>query len=187
MPNDTFTSDPVTGEIAPVTSYSNTSNDNQIAVLSTIDYSTNTLNYYSYTDNRVTNVHQNAAYSYAGSNYSHGRGGGYHFRLDSDHYFNRDGMRVVDRIVGFSPDRGDVLELSRSAFEGIGTFEFQTVRDKAERKLIAQTDVDIIYQQNTGRLFFNSNGLDMGCGKEGGLFAILEGSPSITEANFMVI
>lgn len=183
---DPITADPITGQLTPISPYESNSNNNQIAILSPIDNSTNTLNSYtlSYSDNSSNNGNQVTNIYYNVNGTAHSRG--HRYRLGSELYFNRDGIRQIDRIIGLEPSR-DILELSQNHFEGIGSLEFQSAQNKEERKALAMSDVDIIYQQNTGQLFFNANGTDAKCGQNGGLFAVLEGAPLIGAENFVVI
>ena len=51
---------------------------------------------------------------------------------------------------------------------------------------IAKQDIDFLYDQKKGGLYFNENGLEKGFG-DGGIVAILKGAPDLTESNFEFI
>mgnify|MGYP001193780051 CR=1 FL=1 len=57
---------------------------------------------------------------------------------------------------------------------------------KAVMKKIAKQDFDFLYHQTEGGLFFNENGSDKGFG-DGGIIAILKGTPELTTSNFVFI
>ena len=195
--------DPITGS-----DYTNTSNGNQVAVLSTIDYSTNTVIYnYIITAN---STEHNASSNYYGMNGGTATSNstlsaespddvtdvpgnaslqrnGFHLRFNSGAYFRSQGARRVDRIMGFNGANGDKLELKRRVFKGIGELEFQSVDNRRQLKRVAKSDADIIYQESNGRLFFNANGDTKGFGDQGGMFAILESTPFLSSDHFILI
>jgi hypothetical protein len=204
IPTEEFVStaaspDPITGGDPSDNGYSNTSNGNQIAVLSTIDYSTNlnilnnssTTNiYYYHTTNNASTP------STTGTNTSNQDPisgstnlirSAVHVRFTSSDYFNRNGIRRVDRIFGFNPNSGDMLAISRRVFKGIGSMDFEIAANRKQLRALAKSDADVIYQESSGQLFFNANGEVKGFGKSGGMFAILEGSPLISSNNLMLI
>lgn len=213
IPTEEFVStgaspDPITGGNPSDSGYSNTSNGNQIAVLSTIDYSTNinilssrtttasnnqnsTTNYYYYYAPIYTNGQTGAGANTSNQDPITGSNSlqrsAVHFRFTSSDYFSRRGSRRIDRIFGFNPSSGDMLEISSKAFKGIGSIDFEIAANRKQRRALAKSDADIIYQQSSGELFFNANGEDKGFGKSGGMFAILEGSPLISSSNLMLI
>ena len=57
---------------------------------------------------------------------------------------------------------------------------------KAVMKKIAKQDLDLLYHQTEGGLFFNENGSDKGFG-DGGIIAILKGAPDLTASNLEFI
>lgn len=202
-PAVTAPEDPITGN-----GYTNTSNGNQVAVLSTIDYSTNTVIYnYTLTSNSTEHNASSNHYSMNGgtatSNASLSAGSpddvtgapgnaslqrnGFHLRFNSGAYFRSQGARRIDRIMGFNGTNGDKLELSRRVFKGIGELEFESVDNRRQLKRAAKSDADIIYQESNGRLFFNSNGDSKGFGDQGGMFAILESAPILSADHFILI
>jgi Ca2+-binding RTX toxin-like protein len=112
---------------------------------------------------------------------------GFHLRFTSREYFRGKGARRVDRIFGFNRSNGDKLELSRKVFKGIGKLEFDSVSNGKQLRRAAKTDTDIIYQESSGKLFFNSNGDEKSFGNKGGLFAILESTPFLNADHFILI
>ena len=195
--------DPITGN-----GYTNTSNGNQVAVLSTIDYSTNTIIYnYTLTSNSTENHASSNHYDMnSGSTTSNpslsaespddvtGAPGntslqrnGFHLRFNSRAYFRSQGARRIDRIMGFNGANGDKLELSRKVFKGIGKLEFESVSNRRQLMREAKTSTDIIYQESNGRLYLTSNGDTKGFGNQGGMFAILESTPFLIADHFILI
>ena len=63
---------------------------------------------------------------------------------------------------------------------------FSSFRGWEPVKKLASQDVDFIYGENTGSLFYNQNGAEPGFGS-GGLFVKLVGAPEITENNLQFI
>jgi len=181
--------------VDPVTGYSSTSNGNQIAVLSTIDYSTNTItytyNYISVSETNNTTTHYHDSSSAGNGNLSTGNTSslrnGNNLRFESQSYFRSQGKARVDRVMGFSITEGGIIELSRRAFRGIGDLEFESVSSRRELKRATKSNVDIIYHESASRLYFNANGEENGFGTRGGLFAILEGAPQITANHITLI
>ena len=110
------------------------------------------------------------------------------YRFDSRRYFRGGRKKArVDRITNFSSEAGDGMELSRKAFKGIGELDFTTASNKRSSKRAARTDTDIIYNESSGKLYFNANDDSKGFGKKGGLFAILESSPLISSSDITII
>lgn len=206
LPADTSVAapvDPITGN-----SPTNTSNGNQVAVLSTIDYSTNTI-IYNYQLSSSTQEHNSTTHNYSLSASNSGtipapatnpgdqltgapgntslQRNGFHLRFESRAYFRTKGIRRVDRIMGFDGSNGDKLELSRRVFKGIDDLEFKNVSSGKQLRRASKTDADIIYHESANRLYFNANAEDKGFGANGGLFAIFEGAPLITADQFILI
>lgn len=185
--------DPITGNNSNPGSSSNTSNGNQVAVNSSFDYSVHSYTVYSYssTQNQET---LNAQVSPANSNsqlsesFSCGTSEarlGRSYRFASRQFFRGRRSRV-ERITNFDAEAGDTMELSKRLFKGIGELDFVTVANRKGSQRAARTDNDIIYEQSTGRLYFNANSGDQGFGSRGGLFAILDSSPLIGDSQFVI-
>lgn len=199
--------DPITGGNGNPGSSSNTSNGNQVAVNSNFDYSVHNTVVYNYSSteshetviNEVTQTNSdplNAQMGQANSDpqlsdgFSCGTSAarlGRSYRFESRQFFRGNRRRSrVDRITNFEAEAGDTLELSRRLFKGIGELDFVAVANRKASQRAARTDNDIIYEQSTGRLYFNANSNARGFGSEGGLFAILESTPLINESHFVI-
>ena len=185
--------DPITGNNSNPGSSSNTSNGNQVAVNSSFDYSVHSYTVYSYSST-LNQETLNAQMSPANSNpqlsesFSCGTSEarlGRRYRFASRQFFRSRRSRV-ERITNFDAEAGDTMELSRRLFKGIGELDFVTVANWKESQRAARTDNDIIYEQSTGRLYFNANSGDQGFGSRGGLFAILDSSPLIGDSQFVI-
>lgn len=195
--------DPITGSGSE-----STSNGNLIAVLSTVDLSTNIVTYtYQVSVNMITNTSTTSNTTNSASTTRSDQelisssedaitgmsaeisseATSQRFRFDSRAYFRANGNRRIDRIMDFSLENGDKVELSRRVFKGIGEIEFQSVSTAKQLKRAARTESDIIYNSTTSRLYFNANGDDKGFGTKGGLFAVFEGAPIITADAFILI
>ena len=185
--------DPITGNNSNPGSSSNTSNGNQVAVNSSFDYSVHSYTVYSYssTQNQETlnaqvipansNSQLSESFSCGTSEAQLGRS----YRFASRQFFSGRRSRV-ERITNFDAEAGDTMELSRRLFKGIGEMDFVTVANRKGSQRAARTDNDIIYEQSTGRLYFNANSGDQGFGSRGGLFAILDSSPLIGDSQFLI-
>ena len=97
------------------------------------------------------------------------------------------GKAKADRITGFSPDDGDKLALSTSAFPGLSEINLVTVSSNRPLKAQQTQPSNFIYYEAEGKLYFDQNESDKGYGKEGGLFAILKGGPDLTESSFQIV
>ena len=53
---------------------------------------------------------------------------------------------------------------------------------KTVKKKLAKLDIDFLYDQKKGGLYFNENGSDKGFG-DGGIIAIFKGAPDLTASN----
>jgi hypothetical protein len=181
--------DPITGSASPTGAPTNTSNNNQILVNSPIYNPTNSHNTYNYTSNYNDNSTQitQLTPTCATSELQKARLGR-EYLFDSSLYFRRSSKKPrIDRITNFSAESGDILKLARNTFKGIGELDFVATANKRASKQAAKTDKDIIYELSSGKLYFNANTEDKGFGKQGGLFAILEGSPVIGSSNFILV
>ena len=191
--NITATStDPITGS----NSYSDSSNGNQIAVLSTLDYSSDQIVTYNefnntyVTNTTVYNSNPQPAPAQSPSAQSSPlaqpalQRSTYRFTFTSSDYF-RAGR--VDRIIGFSANAGDTLALSNQVFTGMDSIRFASISSRKALRRKATSIADIIYLQPSGKLYFNANGKDRGFGDDGGLFAVLEQAPMLTASQFTLL
>lgn len=193
--------DPITGNNtgSSSSSYSDSSNGNQVAVLSSLDYSTNltvnnTTQHITY--NTVNNYTSQpmvaagqasagaAAAAATGSSITITQSRGTRIPMESSLYFR--GGRI-DRIIGFDTSSGAQLALSTRVFRGIGQMEYRSVNSKRDLQKASRTSVDILYLQGEGKLYFNANGDGRGFGRSGGLFAIMDQNPVMTADHFLVV
>ena len=176
------------------------SNGNQVAVFSTIDYSTTqsvttvqqvtnntvnnvTNNYYTSTTTAAAGSTAPGASAAAAAAYPLLRRQGYRLSFHSRQYGA--GGRV-DRIIGFNIEAGDQLTLAKSAFPGIDTLSFRSVSSRRSLRKASRSSVDIVYLQSSGELYFNANGTSKGFGSDGGLFAVLEQKPALGSAQLQL-
>ncbi len=73
--------------------------------------------------------------------------------------------------------------LSKSEFKSL---RMQQKAASKSAKRIGRTGHGFIYNQMTGELFIDTNGSKKGFGKDGGLLAVLEGTPSLSSGNFQL-
>jgi Ca2+-binding RTX toxin-like protein len=92
----------------------------------------------------------------------------------------------IDNVNDFVPGE-DLMGLSKATFTNISKRSFAkafaTVTDDAAA---ATSQASIIYNTNSGGLFYNTNGVDAGFG-EGGQFANVFGQPALSAENFILI
>ena len=106
--------------------------------------------------------------------------------------FENFGRKQADKIIGFDPSQGDTIGISAEAFSLLDDAEdirLISAETKKQLKALSKTDIEIVYYEKNGRLFFNGNGVEKGWGdeNEGGLFAILKGKPELSEADFTIL
>jgi serralysin len=97
-----------------------------------------------------------------------------------------------DTIINFNSEAGDKLVLYGDAFGGwIGAnkdlYLGIAYTYKKQMKLYNSKYADIIYNASNGQLLYNQNEGQRGLGAGGGLFAILEGAPTITRESFEIV
>jgi serralysin len=91
----------------------------------------------------------------------------------------------VDRINDFTPGE-DLIGLSKATFANLGqdfASNFASVTDDASA---ATSAAAIVYNTGSGKLFYNTNGLDTGFG-DGGQFANLFGQPALSAQDFKLV
>jgi Ca2+-binding RTX toxin-like protein len=104
----------------------------------------------------------------------------------------------VDRITDFSIDFNDKIILDKSVFSALDTrpgnvllaTDFAVINVAAAREVVAAgNSVDeIVYNRQTGNLFYNSNNAVAGLGGGGGRFATIFGSPdNLSNIDFLVV
>lgn len=93
---------------------------------------------------------------------------------------DRFGKKGADRIIDFNPEE-DRLLVSKKALKGLDKKpEFATASNSKELNSLKKEDMELVYFEPKGQLYYNQNEGGKGFGAKGGLFAILNGSPEIT-------
>jgi hypothetical protein len=93
------------------------------------------------------------------------------------------GAKGADKIIDFNPAK-DLLLVGKKALKGIGNKpEFATASNRKKMKELQREEIELVYFEPNGQLYYNKNDEGRGFGKKGGLFAILNGSPELTEDN----
>ena len=103
-----------------------------------------------------------------------------------DDFFDR---KSADKITNFNKEDGDLVKVSGAAF-GISEKEgiiFASASTKAEVKKLSKLDVDFVYFEAKGQLFFDGNGSEGNWGdeSEGGLLAVFRGGPDLSQETFI--
>ena len=94
--------------------------------------------------------------------------------------------KSADKITNFNPST-DTLEIDTSSFGSDSSATFAAGKNKKKvKKQLAKLDVDFLYDQKKGGLYFNENGSEKGFG-DGGIIAILKGAPDLTSSNLEFI
>tara|TARA_B100000073_G_C23678083_1_gene551393 strand:- start:218 stop:1270 length:1053 start_codon:yes stop_codon:yes gene_type:complete len=90
--------------------------------------------------------------------------------------------KSADKITNFNPST-DTLEIDTGSFGIDNSATFASSKNKKTvKKKLAKQDIDFLYDEKKGGLYFNENGAEKGFG-EGGIIAILKGSPDLTASN----
>ena len=99
---------------------------------------------------------------------------------------NKFKVKNIDRITNFNPST-DTLEIDIDSFDIDNPATFASGKNKkVVKKKLAKLDIDFLYSQKKGKLYFNENGENKGFG-DGGIIAILKGAPDLTSENFTFI
>jgi Ca2+-binding RTX toxin-like protein len=104
----------------------------------------------------------------------------------------------VDRITDFSIPLNDRIILDKSVFSALDTrpgnvllatdFAVINVASGAEVVAAGNSVDEIVYNRQTGNLFYNSNNAAPGLGRGGGRFATIVGSPNnLSNTDFFVV
>ena len=94
--------------------------------------------------------------------------------------------KFVDKITNFDPSV-DALTIDADSFGIDGSATFAAVENnQVVKKNATKKDIDFLYDEKKGGLYFNENGADKGFG-DGGIFAILKGAPDLTASNLEFI
>ena len=102
------------------------------------------------------------------------------------------GRKTADKIIGFNASHGDTIGVSATACPsllGAEEITFAKAHSAKEVRRLSRQDIDFVYFQDRGRLFFNGNGSEKGWGEpdEGGLLAILKGKPELSADDFTLL
>jgi hypothetical protein len=94
--------------------------------------------------------------------------------------------KFTDKIIDFNPST-DTLEIDTDSFGIDNSATFASGKNKkAVKKQLAKQDIDFLYEEKKGGLYFNENGSDKGFG-DGGIIAILKSAPDLTSDNLEFI
>ena len=94
--------------------------------------------------------------------------------------------KSADKIINFNPST-DTLEINTDSFGIDSSATFAAGKNKKEvKKKLAKQEINFLYDQKKGGLYFNENGSDKGFG-DGGIVAILQGAPDLTSDNLEFI
>ena len=92
--------------------------------------------------------------------------------------------KSIDKITNFNPST-DTLAISAVSFNVDSSATFAVAKNKRMiKRQFARFDIDFLYDQKQGGLYFNENGVYKGFG-DGGIIAILKGSPDLTSDNLV--
>jgi hypothetical protein len=92
------------------------------------------------------------------------------------------GAATAEIITNYNPKGSNPIKISIASFSGSpGTLK--TAKKTKQLTKLAEKQIDFIYDQQAGYLYFNENGSQPGFGA-GGVFAILEGKPKMGASNF---
>ena len=85
----------------------------------------------------------------------------------------------VSKVKAVDPD-------ANFSVEGADGGSFAIAASKKELKQLMKSDADVVYDEKSGKLFFNENGTAKGWGakKVGGLIAKFKGKPELSADNF---
>lgn len=104
-----------------------------------------------------------------------GGGGPDAFIFENERQF---GKQLADAITDFNPKAGDKIVLPSKIFGGITKIRFLATSGKRATREASSSNKTIVYNESSGKLYFNANGRDRGWG-DGGLFAKLLDAPEI--------
>ena len=103
-------------------------------------------------------------------------------KADSSNSF---GLENADIITNFSSATGDHVGIRLSAFQA-DAVRFRAISTTAELDAAFASGDNFIYDQSTGYLHFDQNGSSAGFGK-GGVFARLDGSPTVNAVDLITV
>jgi Ca2+-binding RTX toxin-like protein len=135
----------------------------------------------------------------AGNDNLSGGAGNDTFVFDSASFLNSV-ISGIDTIGDFTVNQ-DKIQLSKAAFSALNTLgttltdynpsnltgDFSVVMNATEQSTAELTTAKIIYNNQTGGLFYNSNGTDNGFGLNGGKFAQLNAGLNLNKNDFNLV
>ncbi len=89
---------------------------------------------------------------------------------------------TADIITNYDPKTDGPVQIDLASFAG-GAGKLNIAKKTKQVAKLAKKDIDFIYDQQAGYLYYNENGKLPGFG-DGGIFAILEGKPKVGLGNF---
>ena len=105
------------------------------------------------------------------------------FTVSAPEKFNK---KFADKITVFDHS-DDTIQIDTDSFGVDSSATFAVAENKkAVKKKASKKDIDFLYDESKGGIYFNENGADKGFG-DGGIFAILKGGPDITASNWEFI
>jgi len=117
-----------------------------------------------------------------GGNSNKGKAKGKKYTITAPRKYN---SQFADKITGFKPSR-DKLRIDTESFQIKKSSSFKTAKNRMAVNNFAKKNIDFIYDQKKGGLYFNENGTKKGFG-DGGLIAIIKGGPDLTSKNVSFI
>jgi hypothetical protein len=92
------------------------------------------------------------------------------------------GEEAADVITNYNPEVGEKIQIDLTSFSG-ALGKLGIAKKSKQVAKLAKKDIDFIYDQQAGYLYYNENGKQPGLG-DGGIFAMLEGMPKMGVGNF---
>ena len=103
--------------------------------------------------------------------------------LEKTSKFNK---KSAEKITNFNPSI-DTLEIDTDSFGINSSATFAAGKNKKTvKKKLAKLDIDFLYDEKKGGLYFNENGAEKGFG-DGGIIAVLKGAPDLSASNLEFI
>jgi hypothetical protein len=96
------------------------------------------------------------------------------------------GPSKLDVITNFNRSAGDKIGMSANAFSEISEISFKSVKGVKQLKKASRAGFNVVYERDSGSLYYDSNGKSGQWG-DGGEFARILDAPLITREDFVVI
>ena len=93
--------------------------------------------------------------------------------------------KSADKITNFHPS-SEKIAIKVKGFGIKDSPSFKPAKNRKEVKKLAKKDIDFLYDQKKGGLYFNENGAEGGFG-DGGIVAILKGAPEIASEHLIFL